>query len=135
MKFETTKKPLTVFSHSSLTDIVMLLLIYFLLTSQFVVHSGIKVKLPGTKIIDKSTPSKIIASVTSDGRIFLNAEEVTLDALPVQLNVLKNQTNENNLILRADRTVQIELIIKIMDAARGAGIDKFTIETEKEKEK
>ncbi|HRI48364.1 MAG TPA: biopolymer transporter ExbD, partial [Ignavibacteriaceae bacterium] len=49
MKFETTNKPLAAFSYSSLTDIVMLLLIFFLLTSQFVIQTGVKVKLPGAK--------------------------------------------------------------------------------------
>ncbi|MCX6148964.1 MAG: biopolymer transporter ExbD [Ignavibacteriales bacterium] len=135
MKFEVTNKPLAAFSHSSLTDIVMLLLIYFLLTSQFVMHSGVKVKLPGSKTIEQSAPSKMIATVTSDGRIFLGAEEVTLEALSSRLSLLKAQTKENNLILRADKTVQIELIIKIMDAAKGVGIEKFTIETEKEVQK
>ena len=49
MKFEMTKKPISIFSFSSLTDIVMLLLIFFMLTSQFVVQTGVKVKLPGAK--------------------------------------------------------------------------------------
>ena len=133
MKFEVSNKPLTAFSHSSLTDIVMLLLIYFLLTSQFVIHSGVKVKLPGSKVLETSSSSKMITTITGDGRIFINGEEITLDALSSRLSMLKGQTNENNLVLRADRTVQIELIIKIMDAAKGAGIEKFTIETTKEK--
>jgi biopolymer transport protein ExbD len=46
MKFSTQLKPLSVFSHSSLTDIVFLLLIFFLLSSSFVVQSGIKIQLP-----------------------------------------------------------------------------------------
>jgi biopolymer transport protein ExbD len=132
MKFEISNKPLTAFSHSSLTDIVMLLLIYFLLTSQFVVHSGVKVKLPSSKALETSSASKMITTITNDGRVFLNGEEVTLDALSSRLSMLKVQTNESNLVLRADRTVQIELVIKVMDAAKSAGIEKFTIETTKE---
>lgn len=49
MKFQTSNKPIALFSFSSLTDIVMLLLIFFLLTSQFVIQTGVKVKLPGAK--------------------------------------------------------------------------------------
>jgi len=41
-------------------------------------------------------------------------------------------SDQNNLIIRADRTVQIELVIKIIDAAKSVGIGKFTIETERE---
>jgi biopolymer transport protein ExbD len=43
-----------------------------------------------------------------------------------------NSTKESNLIIRADKTVSIEFVIKIIDVAKGIGIDKFTIETEKE---
>lgn len=135
MKFKTSNKPLAAFSHSSLTDITMLLLIYFLLTSQFVMHSGVKVKLPGSKTNEQAVQTKMIITVTSDGRIYTGAEETSIAELPTKLSILKSQTNENNLIIRADKTVQIELIIKIMDTGKGIGIDKFTIETEKVTEK
>lgn len=135
MKFKTTNKPLVAFSHSSLTDITMLLLIYFLLTSQFVLHSGVKVKLPGAKTNEQALQTKMIVTVTADGRVFAGSEETSLAELSTKLSILKSQTNENNLIIRADKAVQIELVIKIMDAGKGIGIDKFTIETEKETEK
>ncbi len=135
MKFKTTNQPLAAFSHSSLTDITMLLLIYFLLTSQFVMHSGVKVKLPGSKTNEQAVQTKMIITVTSDGRIYAGAEETSIAELPTKLSILKTQTNENNLIIRADKSVQIELIIKIMDTGKGIGIDKFTIETEKVTEK
>ncbi len=135
MKFKTSNQPLAAFSHSSLTDITMLLLIYFLLTSQFVMHSGLKVKLPGSKTNEQAVQTKMIITVTSDGRIYAGAEETSIAELPTKLSILKSQTNENNLIIRADKTVQIELIIKIMDTGKGIGIDKFTIETEKVTEK
>jgi biopolymer transport protein ExbD len=45
---------------------------------------------------------------------------------------LQQVSNQNNLVIRADKTVQIELVIDIIDAAKSVGIGKFTIETEKE---
>jgi len=132
MKFQTSIKPLTVFSHSSLTDIVMLLLIFFLLTSQFVIQSGVKIKLPGSKTNEQVAPSKLVVTVNDEGRVFLGTEDVGLETLSGRLSIIKSTTAENNLIIRADKTVQIDIIIKVIDAAKGAGIDKFTIETEKE---
>lgn len=132
MKFETSIKPLTVFSHSSLTDIVMLLLIFFLLTSQFVIQSGVKIKLPGSKTNEQVAPSKLVVTINDEGRVFLGNETVGLESLSGRLGLIKSSTAENNLIIRADKTVQIDIIIKVIDAAKGAGIEKFTIETEKE---
>ena len=131
MKLEVRNKPLTAFSHSSLTDIVMLLLIFFLLTSQFVIQSGVKVKLPGSKTTEQVTPSKMIVTITSTNVVYVGNEEIAIDMLAGRLNRLKNETGESNLIVRSDKTVAIETVIKVIDAAKGIGIDKFTIETEK----
>lgn len=132
MKFQTSIRPLSAFSHSSLTDIVMLLLIYFLLTSQFVVHSGVKVKLPGSQTKEQTQPSKLIVTITDAGGVYVGEDEVGIAGLAGRLSQLQKEAAEKNLIIRADRTVPIELVIKVIDAAKGVGLDKFTLETEKE---
>ena len=132
MKFERTKKPLSVFSLSSLTDIVFLLLIFFLLTSQFVVQTGVKVKLPASKMNEQSIPTKMIVSLTEEGKVYVGSEEVELNSLPVKLDELKNQANEEHLIIRADKSVDIDLVIKVIDAAKSVDVNSFTIETEKQ---
>lgn len=133
MKFKTSNEPLAVFSYSSLTDIVMLLLIFFLLTSQFVIQTGVKVKLPGSKTNEKSAPSSLIVTVTSGGAVYVGQDQVGIDQLAAKLSVVKTTQPENNLIIRADKSVAVDLIIKVIDAAKTSGIDKFTIQTEKEK--
>ena len=132
MKFETSNKPLSIFSFSSLTDIVMLLLIFFLLTSQFVIQTGVKVKLPGAKNNEQATPSKLVVTVTAEQRIFVGREEASLEGLPGKISQANLEILEQNLIIRADKDVSIDLVIKVIDAAKGVGIDRFTIETEKE---
>ncbi|NMB83562.1 MAG: biopolymer transporter ExbD [Ignavibacteria bacterium] len=131
MKFETSNKPLSIFAYSSLTDIVMLLLIFFLLTSQFVIQTGVKVKLPGAQNNEQVTPARMIVTITTQNRVFLGSEEISIDKLAGRLEALKGTTNESNLIIRADKSVQIDLIIRVIDSAKGVGIDKFTIETER----
>jgi biopolymer transport protein ExbD len=133
MQFKTSNEPLSVFSFSSLTDIVMLLVIFFLLTSQFVIQTGVKVKLPGSKTNELSSPSKLIVTLTAGGAVYAGDSEVSIDLLPAKLNEMKAEGLEDNLIIRADKTVEIDLVIKVIDAARTSGIDKFTIETERER--
>lgn len=133
MNFNVSNKPLSVFSFSSLTDIVMLLVIFFLLTSQFVIHTGVKVKLPGSRINEISETTLLIVTATSEGAIYVGSEQIGIDRLSEKLRELNEESNENNLIIRADKTVQIDLVIKIIDAGKSIGIDKFTIETEREK--
>lgn len=132
MKFETNNQTQSMFSFSSLTDIVMLLLIFFLLSSQFVVQTGVKVKLPGAKNNEESNVSKLIVSITEEKRIFIGTEETSVDMLPLKLTEKAQNPEEQNLIIRSDKNVEIDLVIKVIDAAKGLGISKFTIETEKE---
>jgi len=131
MKLEMNNKPLIAFSVSSLTDIVMLLLIFFLLTSQFVLQTGVKIKLPGAKNNEQLAPSKLVVTLSDKGEIFVGEEKIQLEMLAGKLSQVKASSPENNLILRADKSVPVELVIKVIDSARGIGIDKFTIETEK----
>lgn len=132
MKFEMENKSLSMFHFSSLTDIVMLLLIFFLLTSQFVIQTGIKVKLPGAVNNEQTVPSRIVISITEFGKIYVGQDEVTMDALALKLENIKQNAAEENVIIRADKATNIDLVIKVIDAAKGVGINKFTIETEKE---
>ncbi len=132
MKFSTSNQPLTIFSYSSLTDIVLLLVIFFLLTSQFVIQTGVKVKLPGSKTNEQSEPTKMIVTVTSAGVIYAGPDQTTIDMLSGKLTEMRGLSDEASLVIRADKTVQIDLVIKVIDAAKSVGIGKFTIETEKE---
>jgi biopolymer transport protein ExbD len=133
MKFKVSNEPLSIFAYSSLTDIVMLLLIFFLLTSQFVIQTGVKVKLPGSKTNLESVPSRLIVTLTSGGGIFVENQELGINELPAKLESIKLGKLEDNLIISADKTVAIDLVIKVIDAAKSVGIEKFTIQTEREK--
>jgi len=132
MKFSTSNQPLTIFSYSSLTDIVLLLVIFFLLTSQFVIQTGVKVKLPGSKTDELSEPTKMIVTITSAGILYAGPDQTTIDMLSGKLTEMLGVSDEASLVIRADKTVQIDLVIKVIDAAKSVGIGKFTIETEKE---
>jgi biopolymer transport protein ExbD len=132
MKFEMNNKKLVLFSFSSLTDIVMLLLIFFLLTSQFVIQTGVKLQLPGAKQNEQIVPSKLIVSIDAEGKVYVGTENVSLDRLAGKLDEIKRTTNESTLVIRADKSVDLEIVIRVIDEAKGVEISKFTIETEKE---
>jgi biopolymer transport protein ExbD len=132
MKFKLSNQPLSVFSYASLTDMVLLLTIFFLLTSQFVMQTGVKVKLPGSKTNEQAEPTKMIVTITSEGVVYAGPDQTTLDMLPGKLTEMRGVSEEGDLVIRADKTVQIDIVIKVIDAAKSIGIGKFTIETEKE---
>jgi len=130
MKFESPHKLISAFNFSSLTDIVMLLLIFFLLSSQFVLQTGVKVKLPGAKNNEQAQATNFSVTITDLGKIYVGSDEVGLNTLAGKLSTIKKNQSDY-LTIRADKSVKIDIIIKVIDAAKGIGIDKFTIQTEK----
>ncbi|HOJ37117.1 MAG TPA: biopolymer transporter ExbD [Ignavibacteriales bacterium] len=128
------KSTLVEFSHSSLTDIVMSLLIFFLLTSQFVVLTGVKVTLPGSKANSSTDAAQIVVVISEDKSLYVNTEYVVLSELENKLKQLKTKINTDNLIIKADKSVPVELIIKVIDAGKLSGLGKFTLQTEKKLE-
>jgi biopolymer transport protein ExbD len=90
------------------------------------------VKLPGSKTNEPSETSRLIVTLTQGGAVFAGKDEVSIDLLPSKLSEMKSTITDDNLIIRADKSVPIETVIKVIDAAKIVDITKFTIETEKE---
>jgi biopolymer transport protein ExbD len=104
------------FSMSSMTDIVFLLLVFFLLTSPAITPDALDLILPKAK--GKSTNvQKASVSITKDGAFYVNKERVTEYTLEKILkNALAGQ-EEPILILRAEEGVPIEDAVFVMDIA------------------
>ena len=130
MKLRTNLKPITAFNAISLTDIVFLLLIFFLLSSTFILQPGIKVELPKTTTSEVSAEKSIVLSIDRNGTLFLNDEEVSRTLLPVLLRQKLMSIGRPILVLRADRRVTLEEAVMVMDLAKQAGGDKFVIATQ-----
>jgi biopolymer transport protein ExbD len=109
----------------------MLLLIFFLLSSQFVMQTGVKVKLPGAKNNEQAQPTNFSVTITDHNKIYVGYEEVSMASLSAKLSAARTPNVNENLTIRSDKSVKIDLIIQVIDAAKGIGVDKFTILTEK----
>lgn len=104
------------FNMSSMTDIVFLLLIFFMLTSTLVSPNALKLLLPNSKAktLEKQT---ISISITKDISFYINENPVQENTIEKELKLLIKDKKEAGIILHTDRTVAIEHIVKIMDIA------------------
>lgn len=117
---------------TSLIDIIFLLLIYFLLTTNFMVDEGIKIKLPQARAAAPQTEEVITVYVDQQGRAFLGTEEVSIARLFDRLKE-KIGSQENKLVvIRADRAVILNKAVKVMDIAKAAGAGRLCLATEKD---
>ena len=104
------------FNMSSMTDIVFLLLIFFMLTSTLVSPNALKLLLPNSKAktLEKQTVS---VSITKEIDFFINERKVTENNLERELKLLLENKKEAAIILHTDKTVDIEFVVKVMDIA------------------
>jgi biopolymer transport protein ExbD len=107
-----------------LTDCVFLLLIFFMVTTTFITTKGISVDLPSGK--SESRPSKDVNIVVDrDGVIEVNGEVTAMEELANRIREVMEANNTRNAILEANRAVLHERVVKIMDVARGEGVESI----------
>jgi biopolymer transport protein ExbD len=116
---------------TSLIDIVFLLLVYFLLTTNFMVDEGIDVKLPQAEATRPQTQTEITVYVDAKGKAFLENQQLPLSELQKRLKKRLTEVEERLVIIRVDRTVVLNAAVAVMDVAKAAGAKRLCLATEK----
>lgn len=113
------------FSMSSLTDIIFLLLIFFMLTSSMIVPNALNLKLPGksnyTPPAPKEKPS--IVKIAPKGTIYFNGSKVTKSNLESKLLDLKKSSSKPAFVLSPDKATPNQYVVGVMDIAYRHKID------------
>ena len=104
------------FSMSSMTDIVFLLLIFFMLTSTLVTTNALDIVLPSSSAqpLKKQT---LTISITEDLRYFINTESVERSFIESKIQSNMQSFGESNIVLRAAKSIPLEYVVEIMDLA------------------
>jgi len=130
MIIKTRKKRLSTIGLISFTDVIFLLLIFLLISSNFITHSGIKVDLPGSNSQQNEFNKNISLTLTKNNEIFINNEAVGWEELPNVLNRKLIDDPEQVVVVRADETVELKDVVKLLDIAKLSGTNRFFIATE-----
>ncbi len=113
-----------------LIDMVFQLLIFFMLTSSFVVQPGIKVNLPKAVTSEVVKFENIELVVSSENVTYLNGKVVTLAELKKLLNQVAK--NKQSILIKADRRASLGRVVEIWDMCRDLGISQINIATNQE---
>ncbi|MEA2059840.1 MAG: biopolymer transporter ExbD [Thermodesulfobacteriota bacterium] len=119
---------------TSLIDIVFMLLIYFLLTTNFMVDEGIKIKLPQASASTPQTEKEITIYVDRQGNAYLDNKKVALNVLFTEVKKRIGRNRNKLVVVKADRGVVVNKMVKVMDVAKSAGAGRLCLATEKELE-
>lgn len=114
-----------------LTDIFLVLLIIFMVTSTALTQQAARVNLPRAQS-GPAGPTGVVVTATADHRLAVNGKTVALDGLATALAGALAAAPEKSVILQGDRSVVLEDAVRIMTIAKSAGAEKIAIATEPE---
>ena len=107
-------------------DVVFQQLIYFMLTSSFVLQPGIRITLPKAVTSQNLTASNLVITLTKDHVIYFDEDVVTLKELRTKL---KQVGTEKPVLIRSDRHAYVDRLIELWDLCRDIGFREVHIAT------
>lgn len=112
-----------------LIDIVFLLLVFFMLTSTFMIPEAIELELPESGSATATDITPITVSLNQSGQIALNGEAIELDRLKEAVEPLLEQDAGTPITLKSDAHTKVQQLLAVMDEIRSAGGTNIALAT------
>jgi biopolymer transport protein ExbD len=117
-----------------LTDIFLVLLIIFMVTSSVMAadgaRSGVKVNLPRGAAKEIAAGARdITVAITTDGKMVVDGKEVSADSLKAMFDAAKARDPETQVIVQADEATHHGRVVAVMELAKAAGLRRLAIAT------
>ncbi len=136
MRFKQHPQPNIPLDSVALTDIIMNMFIFFFITFSFLAtfnqikEGKVNVSLPkASSATTQLEKKRLTVSLTKDGGLFINEEEISMDQLQAKFQTEQAQGAEITLVVRADQEVQHGRVVNVMDLARTEGLHRLAIAT------
>ncbi len=114
------------------TDVILVLLVIFMVTTPLLSQSTLKVKLPEAKSAQPSengNQTRAYVTINNEGLLFLDDKIITRKELKEKLSVIKKKSPEFGVVLRADKAARFKDVVEVLDALNELAIAKLDIET------
>ncbi|MCM8769422.1 MAG: biopolymer transporter ExbD [Candidatus Omnitrophica bacterium] len=118
-----------------LIDVVLQQLIYFMLTSSFIMQPGIRIHLPQAATTERMEEREVVVSVSETGGIFFEERQVSWEQLERLFKEEAAGGRQVTVIIKGDQQARHGDVVSVMDRARLAGLNKIAIATMPELER
>ncbi|MEE2788886.1 MAG: biopolymer transporter ExbD [Myxococcota bacterium] len=110
-----------------LVDVMLVLLIIFMVASTYIVKPSIEVELPKAATGGDSLDTTVSLVISQDGKLFLNGEPTTEDAIALRCKTVSKADPKAQAIIAADKKTPHGQVVRIIDLVRRNGVLKFAI--------
>ena len=117
-----------------LTDIFLVLLIIFMITSSALIESGANINLP--EVSKTETVSRnVVVALTTAGKIYINQKEIAKDNFEAELKKALSESSTKVVILEGDKDALLGDAVKLISQAKEAGAKEIAIAAEQSQSK
>ncbi len=104
-------------------DVVFQLVVFFMVTSTFIITPGIGIEFPASETAERVAMSRLVVTVVSEDEVYLNKEEYTLESLQKALEeiTVREKQELKSVVLEGDRSLPYSLIVRVLDLLRKNG--------------
>lgn len=108
-------------------DVVFIMLIFFIVTATFIKEAGIQVDRPQTITADSQEDAAILIAISANDEIWIDRQERDPRAVRGIIERLHAENPKGSIVIQADKESTNEMLVIIMEAAKGAGVKNVAI--------
>ena len=108
-------------------DMVFIMLIFFIVTASFVKESGIDVNRPDAATAEVKERGNILVAITDSNQVWIDRRQVDVRSVRANIERLRAENPQGAVVIQADKNSKNGLLVKVMDAARQAGVDNVSL--------
>ena len=111
-------------------DVVFILLIFFIVTANFIKEPGLEVNRPDSETAEPTENAAILIAVGNAGEIYMDGRRI--DKRQVKANVVRlpAENPQGSVVIQADEKATADTIMAVMDGAREAGVYNISLASE-----
>jgi biopolymer transport protein ExbD len=111
-------------------DVVFIMLIFFIVTASFVKEAGIEISRPGASTATRKEKGNILIAITETNQVWMDRRQIDPRALRANIERMRAENPQGAVIIQADIKSQNGLLVKVMDAAKLAGVESISLAAE-----
>ncbi len=111
-------------------DVVFIMLIFFIVTASFVKEAGIDISRPSAATAERKERGNILVAITESNQIWIDRRHVDPRSLRANIERLHAENPQGSVVIQADEKSQNGLLVRVMDAARLAGVKSVALAAE-----
>jgi len=115
------------------TDVILVLLIIFMITTPMLLQPGIKINLPKSQTAEHEDTANIEVLISKEGYVSINGKQINDTLIESTMQSLLSATPDKPIVIKGDKDVKYESVIKFVDMAKRAGASRFALAVDFEK--